>query len=231
MNEPLPNCAGCTIPFAERFCRVERGKAPKDCPSGHYRNLAQEIFAETPAEEKEFMRQTMIEEAAGYLYRPEQKDVLPAKTRIEETIGFAKRMGYKKLGLVSCVAMHAELPIIKQIFEINGFEVISVACKVGRQPKVSFGVKPEEFVNPGLCMENACNPRLQAVLMNRAKVDFNILIGLCVGHDSVVFKHLDAPVTVLIAKDRVLAHNPMGAVYMLESSYAFLKKPLEPEQL
>ena len=227
MERSLSNCASCTIPYGARFCRIKKGNAPKDCPSVHYYKLAQEVFAQTPVEEKEFMRQTMLQEAAGYHYRPEHKDTIAAKTRIEETIGFAKRMGYKKLGLVSCIAMHVELPIIKDIFEINGFEVISAACKVGRQSKTSFGIKVEEFVNPSLDMENACNPRLQAVLMNQAKVDFNILIGLCVGHDTVVLKHLDAPVTVLIAKDRVLAHNPMGAIYMRESSYAFLKKPLD----
>ncbi len=29
-----------------------------------------------------------------------------------------------------------------------------------------------------------CNPVLQALIMNDAKVDFNVLLGLCVGHDS-----------------------------------------------
>jgi uncharacterized metal-binding protein len=49
------------------------------------------------------------------------------------------------------------------------------------------------------------------------------LIGLCVGHDSLFFKHSDAPVTVLVAKDRVLGHNPVAALYTSHSYYRRLK--------
>ena len=41
----------------------------------------------------------------------------------------------------------------------------------------------------------------------------NILVGLCVGHDMLFTKHSKAPVTTFIVKDRVLAHNPAGAIY------------------
>jgi uncharacterized metal-binding protein len=34
----------------------------------------------------------------------------------------------------------------------------------------------------------------------------------CVGHDSLFIKHSEAPVICLVAKDRVLAHNPVGAL-------------------
>ena len=58
-----------------------------------------------------------------------------------------------------------------------------------------------------------CNPVGQADLLNRAKTDLNIICGLCVGHDVVFTKISKAPVTTFIVKDRVLAHNPVGAVY------------------
>ena len=38
-------------------------------------------------------------------------------------------------------------------------------------------------------------------------------------------KYSEAPVTVLAVKDRILAHNPLGAVYLSESAY---KKKLFP---
>jgi uncharacterized metal-binding protein len=41
----------------------------------------------------------------------------------------------------------------------------------------------------------------------------NIIVGLCVGHDMLFQMHSRAPVTTLIVKDRVLAHNPAGALY------------------
>ena len=57
-------------------------------------------------------------------------------------------------------------------------------------------------------------------MLNKEKTDFNVVIGLCVGHDSLFYKHSEAPVTTLIAKDRVLAHNPVGALYQCNAYYA-----------
>jgi len=59
---------------------------------------------------------------------------------------------------------------------------------------------------------------------NDAGVEFNILLGLCVGHDSLFFKHAAAPTTVLAVKERVTGHNPLAAVYLLDSYYARLKE-------
>ena len=44
-------------------------------------------------------------------------------------------------------------------------------------------------------------------------------MGLCVGHDSLFFRHSEAPVTVLAVKDRVLGHNPLAAVYLADGYY------------
>ena len=59
--------------------------------------------------------------------------------------------------------------------------------------------------------------------MNEQKTDFNIMIGLCVGHDSLFLKHVEAPTTVLIVKDRVLCHNPVGALYASTGMYSRFK--------
>jgi uncharacterized metal-binding protein len=69
-----------------------------------------------------------------------------------------------------------------------------------------------------------CNPVAQAMLLNKAGVEFNILLGLCVGHDSLFFKHAEAPTTVLAVKDRVTGHHPLAPVYLLDGYYARLKK-------
>jgi uncharacterized metal-binding protein len=70
-----------------------------------------------------------------------------------------------------------------------------------------------------------CNPVLQALVLNEAETDFNILLGLCVGHDSLFFKHAEAPVTVLAVKDRLTGHNPLAAVYTSNSYYSRLNVP------
>ena len=74
-----------------------------------------------------------------------------------------------------------------------------------------------------------CSPISQAEILNDSEVDFNVLVGLCVGHDSLFFKYAKAPVTVLIAKDRVFGHNPAAALYQSHAYYRRLirKEPLQ----
>ncbi|SMC71763.1 DUF1847 domain-containing protein [Papillibacter cinnamivorans] len=144
-----------------------------------------------------------------------------SNTRIEETMKFARACGYKKLGIAFCVSMDKEAEIIDKIFRYNGFETVSVICKVGSLRKdeiLGIECKEAPFI---------CNPIGQAQMLNREKTDLNILVGLCVGHDTLFFKYSEAPVSVLAVKDRVLAHNPLGAVYMSDN---FMKKKLFPEK-
>ncbi|HNV64302.1 MAG TPA: DUF1847 domain-containing protein, partial [Smithellaceae bacterium] len=86
------------------------------------------------------------------------------------------------------------------------------------------GVKEEEKIFIGQ-HETMCNPIAQALIVNRQKTQFNILLGLCVGHDSLFFKYAKAPTTVLAVKDRVTGHNPLAAVYTSGSYYAWINKP------
>jgi uncharacterized metal-binding protein len=64
---------------------------------------------------------------------------------------------------------------------------------------------------------------MQAEILNAQKTDYNIIMGLCVGHDMAFTIHSKAPVTTLIVKDRVLAHNPVGALYTADSMYSRFK--------
>ena len=60
------------------------------------------------------------------------------------------------------------------------------------------GLMDGEKIRPGQ-YESLCNPVGQAMLLNKAGTELNIVVGLCVGHDSLFFKHSGAPVTVLLA--------------------------------
>ncbi|MGD8387762.1 MAG: DUF1847 domain-containing protein [Desulfobacteraceae bacterium] len=73
--------------------------------------------------------------------------------------------------------------------------------------------------------EAMCNPVLQARVLNEEATDLNVLLGLCVGHDSLFFRYAEAPTTVLAAKDRVTGHNPLAAVYLSESYYTRVRHP------
>ena len=60
--------------------------------------------------------------------------------------------------------------------------------------------------------EVMCNPAGQAGLLNQAGTELNVVCGICVGHDAIFGMVSEAPVTTLIVKDRVLAHNTIGAI-------------------
>ncbi len=142
-----------------------------------------------------------------------------SRSRIEELVHFCAQMGYKKIGLIFCIGLRHEAAVVHKILETNGFTVVSAVCKVGAVSKHAL-----EIDNP--LDDPMCNPILQAKLVNEANVDFNVLLGLCIGHDTLLFKHVEAPVTVLAVKDRVLGHNPLAAIYQYDSYYAFLQNPL-----
>jgi len=130
------------------------------------------------------------------------------KTRLGEIILFAKELGYLKIGLAFCIGLSEEAKIINEILSKH-FEVVSVCCKV-------CGINKKDFDLPQISSEGQevmCNPAGQARLLNDAKTQLNVLCGLCVGHDAIFAKVSEAPITTLIAKDRVLAHNPAAAIY------------------
>jgi uncharacterized metal-binding protein len=139
-------------------------------------------------------------------------------TRIEETMDFARRAGFSRLGLAFCIGMRREAVVVSRIFRANGFSVDSVVCKNAGIGKHEIGVADEDQVHAGT-FEAACNPIGQARALAAAGTQFNVVLGLCVGHDSLFFRHSEAPVTVLAAKDRVLGHNPLAAVYVADGYY------------
>lgn len=134
------------------------------------------------------------------------------KTRVEETVLFIKQMGFQKVGIASCLGLVEEARTFAKILKHNGIDYVSVVCKVGGQDKSEMGIAEEDKICRG-GPETMCNPVLQARILNRAHTDLNILIGLCVGHDALFTRHSDAPVTTLVAKDRVLGNNPCAALY------------------
>jgi len=133
-------------------------------------------------------------------------------TRVEEIIAFAKRIGAKRIGIATCIGLMSETKTFVKILKAKGLESYSVICKVGSTDKTGVGVAEDLKIQQG-CHEALCNPVLQAKLLNKEKTDLNVIVGLCVGHDSLFIKYSKAPVTTLITKDRVLGHNPAAALY------------------
>lgn len=129
-------------------------------------------------------------------------------TRLEETVEFCKLMGYKKIGVAFCIGLNQEVKFIEEYFS-KFFDVYSVCCKVCGTAKSNLDL---EQIKPNVA-ETMCNPLMQAKILKDKQVDFCVTVGLCVGHDALFTGACTMPVSCLVAKDRVLAHNPLGAVY------------------
>lgn len=88
---------------------------------------------------------------------------------------------------------------------------------IKKEAKERCGIDKTDFkldkAHDNVKLEAMCNPIGQAVILNKKKTDLNIILGLCIGHDILFTKYSQAPVTTLAVKDRVLAHNPLGAIY------------------
>jgi uncharacterized metal-binding protein len=218
-----PECAKCGI--KKKICRSPEGQGPAFCPTLHRKkSIAKANEEYTKPDILKFAHEASIQEAECYINREVKPHVLhPTKPRVQEICEFAQRMGYEKLGMAFCSALHSEALSLAQILEAQGFEIISVACKAGRTPKEKIGIKEEEKVRIGE-FESMCSPIAQAIILNEEKTDFNILVGLCVGHDSLFLRYAKAYNTVLVAKDRVLAHNPCAALYTTGSYYVRMLK-------
>ncbi|MGB9804001.1 DUF1847 domain-containing protein [Desulfofundulus sp.] len=196
----MSRCAECGI-YACYTGQTE--KIPGHCPMKSQREVYEEARKEYQLPDVfNLALSSALTESAGY----------GKWTRLEEIIQFSRRAGFSRLGLAFCVGLRREAAEVSKILKQAGFSVVSVMCKTGSVPKEFLGITDEQKVRPGR-FETMCNPVAQAKILNRADTELNVLLGLCVGHDSLFIKYSVAPVTVLAVKDRVLAHNPLGAIY------------------
>ena len=198
-------CADCGILAC---AKEERGWLPVNCPMRDEELFADILSAYEEPETRKFYITSSAIEAEGYCKWP----------RLKETIEFCKKMEYHTIGLAFCKGLRKEARVVADLLRSRGFEVVSVICKTGGFPKEAAGIPKENKIHPDQ-FEPMCNPIAQARLLNAQKTEFNIALGLCVGHDSLFYKYSDALVTTLVAKDRVLAHNPCGAIYCAEGYF------------
>jgi len=157
------------------------------------------LYTDADASDMNLTRAAAKVEAQGYMRWP----------RALEIIRFAEAAGFSHLGIAFCIGLAEEARTYKDVLD-KRFRVSSVCCKVCGIPKARFSL---DQIRPDDPQEALCAPLCQAEMLNRAGTELNILIGLCVGHDALFTKHSTAPVTTLVAKDRVLGHNPAAALY------------------
>jgi len=211
MGEKRLSCIDCAV----TNCDLQDKQYPSFCLTTH---MDEDVLADAmKLYEEDENHRSMI--AAGEV----EHDYYLQYTRIEEIMEYARKMGMKKLGIATCVGLINESRKLASILRYNGFEVYGVGCKTGVQKKTDVGI-PERCNAIG---ENMCNPILQAKILNAEKTDLNIVVGLCVGHDSLFYKYSDALVTTAVTKDRVTGHNPVAAIY--GADFYFKKRFFPPK--
>jgi len=186
------------------------------------------------------LKPEVLEKASAKLHEPDNKrmaqDVARTwkqygkLTRVEETVEYARLRGFKKLGLAFCVGLGQEAEMFTNVLLNADFDVRAVSCMCGALSSDDVDLPAEDKIFADY-RQPMCNPIGQANLLDSEGCELNILLGLCVGDDTLFIKHSQAPVTVLAVKDRVLAHNPLGALYTSKNIYTRLKtrKPRKPE--
>ena len=207
--ENTKSCVDC----GTMKCSTKEGEYPDFCPAGELTEKEKRELISLYGDDEENRKLSLAAAEVEF-------ENYCRLTRVEETREFAKKIDAKKLGIATCVGMINESRILAKILRAKGFEVMAVVCKTGSIQKKETGfMKTCEEIG-----DTMCNPLLQAKLMNEAKTDLNIVMGLCVGHDSLFYKYSKAPVTTLVAKDRVTGHNPVAPLYNAGSYYKKLLK-------
>lgn len=215
------SCANCRA-FVCTKGEGPDGAYPEFCPTTH---ADAQAFNEATAAYQDGSETARIFQAAAEI----EGLYYGQLTRVEEIMVFARKIGAQKIGIAACKGLIDETQTFAKILRAKGFtDVCEVACKVGGIDKELVGIPDEVKIHPG-CVEPTCNPLMQAHILNERGTDLNVIVGLCVGHDTLFIKNSEAPVTYLVVKDRVLAHNPAGALYTKGSYYKRLMDPNLPE--
>lgn len=165
------------------------------CAEGKVCNLSSQLSSEPESKEYQKMLNSALDISL------ENERIL---CRISELVYFAIEMNYKKIGIAYCNDLTEPTNIVVYALR-RFFDVFPVCCKIGGKQL------PETMLTDNIKV--ACNPIGQADILNKAEVDFNVLIGLCIGTDCIFTQLSNAPVSTLFVKDKSLANNPIGAVY------------------
>ena len=135
-----PSCAYC--PSTVRACRQGEGeeRGPGYCPSKvDPDGLAAAWESYSDPLTLRIAKAAALVESEGYC----------KWSRVEEICEFAKKMGFRKVGIAMCISFVDHARIFGAILESHGLEVTSVACKNGGVPKEGIGLKDEEKIRPG----------------------------------------------------------------------------------
>ncbi|HUW42023.1 MAG TPA: DUF1847 domain-containing protein [Rectinemataceae bacterium] len=192
-------------PYACAFCattaclRGEFDKMPTTCPT---RTRPETTRDPGPYGAEPLHEEMLAADAAPFTSEGELRN------RVEEVIFYAKAQGFRRIGIAFCVSLIKESQKLGRLLREAGLETELVCCRVGAIDYDEIGLTkahPERFAA-------ICNPVAQAKLLDARGVDLVVQLGLCIGHDLILQRECEAPVTTLVVKDRVLDHHTIAAL-------------------
>jgi uncharacterized metal-binding protein len=130
------------------------------------------------------------------------------RNRVEELVAYAKSQGFRRIAIAFCVSLTKEAQKLGHMLQEQGLEAELVCCRVG-------AIDYDEIALPKAHPDGfaaICNPVAQAKLLNARAVNMVAQVGLCIGHDLILQRQCEAPVTTLVVKDRALDHHPVLAL-------------------
>jgi len=199
-------CAVC----AKKSClKYDHADPPANCPMHDQETLAE-------------CKKEYFEKDGGKLYLSTMETALEAKdlgeTRTLEAIRFAKKNGWKKIGIAHCIGYCDEAAAAARLIKDAGLECETIVCCNGGIDLCEYTEIPEKHLDD---VEHhyavGCNPIGQAKYLEKAGTDFNLVFGLCVGHDALFIKYSHVLASVIMVKDRSRYHEPRSGLY--EAAY------------
>ncbi len=115
---------------------------PATCPTEGHRDVIDESFDVYAGDTEDAAMARTAAKVEGMCYQPVPgSDAVNARwTRVEDTIAFAKLMGYGKIGIATCIGLLDESNKLSAILKAQGFSPISVCCKTGSIDKIKLGL-------------------------------------------------------------------------------------------
>ena len=140
-------------------------------------------------------------------------------TRIEEIMDFARRCGYSRLGLAHCIGLQDEAAVVKRVFEANGLADGGRCLQGGGAAQG--GPRPDATTTRSRpASSRACATRSDRRGSSPRRARSSTSCSGCAWATTACSSSTRwRPVTVLAAKDRVLGHNPLAAVYQADGYY------------